>query len=665
MKVGELFAAFGIEVEQKSVQVVNQTFNKVKSSFTKILGALGIGLSLKNMNQIIEEFGQLKKSISSAIDGTEDLDTTMKSILDSANSARVSYTLMGKAVGDLMKASNGLFSADEAAKYEENVIKLLKGSGKADSEIQSIVGNLNTSFAQGKVEASTITNIIKASPQAAELLARKVGVAKDKLVEMAKNGKISLQHLKDAFIDSSEEINGFFNKSGMTISEALTVVKNKWSSWLAEADEQLGVTKTLSKMLLSFFEKVLGFLTKVKDAIVYLSGKLGGFENLLKLILITAGALFLVFNFTKIIGFVKTLLGLFNLGNLKLLAIAAVIVLLVLAIEDFITWINGGESVFGHLFGDWEPIGEGIKAFFSDVWDWCCKVFDKFAKGDWVGAMSDIGEAICTGWTNIFESIDALFGTHIADWMKQVQSACRQWGADIYAAFHQDELKEIEESGKYGSLDSEVLMQANAYMRAGMGSEEAFEKAKEEIVTSTEALAYWNAHFQDDAMKIQAESNKTEMMENGTLTINYYTNEELINMGMEEFIKDKVPSKAGMPSNVPQHAGGTNYTEDAFIAGEQGPELIVGAAGRKVFDAIQTGEVFRNLNSLASAQYASKPTTQMVTSNNTETTNITQNIEMNNTFNGDAAIQKEASSAMKRSADDITDTLARGLAYSR
>jgi len=48
-------------------------------------------------------------------------------------------------------------------------------------------------------------------------------------------------------------------------------------------------------------------------------------------------------------------------------------------------------------------------------------------------------------------------------------------------------------------------------------------------------------------------------------------------------------------NDIPMFAMGTNRTPDTFIAGEQGPELITGAAGRKVFTAAETGDIFKTL----------------------------------------------------------------------
>jgi hypothetical protein len=64
-------------------------------------------------------------------------------------------------------------------------------------------------------------------------------------------------------------------------------------------------------------------------------------------------------------------------------------------------------------------------------------------------------------------------------------------------------------------------------------------------------------------------------------------------------VPDWVPGLGGKGINIPlipEFAKGTNSTPDTFIAGEQGPELVTGAAGRRVFTAAQTGTIFNRLS---------------------------------------------------------------------
>jgi hypothetical protein len=66
---------------------------------------------------------------------------------------------------------------------------------------------------------------------------------------------------------------------------------------------------------------------------------------------------------------------------------------------------------------------------------------------------------------------------------------------------------------------------------------------------------------------------------------------------------DKFKTNIDSPSNyngiisrfsIPAHATGSNYAENAFIAGENGPELILGAEGAKVFTNSQTEKLLSN-----------------------------------------------------------------------
>lgn len=72
-------------------------------------------------------------------------------------------------------------------------------------------------------------------------------------------------------------------------------------------------------------------------------------------------------------------------------------------------------------------------------------------------------------------------------------------------------------------------------------------------------------------------------------------------------VPDWVPRIGGKGINIPkipEFAKGTNRTPSTFIAGENGPELITNAPGRKVFTAAQTGQIFNNMAGAANVDTA-------------------------------------------------------------
>ena len=78
-------------------------------------------------------------------------------------------------------------------------------------------------------------------------------------------------------------------------------------------------------------------------------------------------------------------------------------------------------------------------------------------------------------------------------------------------------------------------------------------------------------------------------------------------------IPDWIPGIGGVGINIPeipQFARGTERTPDTFIAGENGPELIAGAANKKIFTAMQTQKIFNSVIQRDNAPKTVAPTAQ-------------------------------------------------------
>lgn len=109
------------------------------------------------------------------------------------------------------------------------------------------------------------------------------------------------------------------------------------------------------------------------------------------------------------------------------------------------------------------------------------------------------------------------------------------------------------------------------------------------------------------------------------------------------------------------NATGTESSGDAFLAGEEGPEFIVGQRGKKVYNALATARIMNSLMALSRIPKAKTANTV----NNSSSKSIVQNIEFHQQFNGDRAGQRQSATAMDRAAKDVTGELARALAYTK
>lgn len=370
MTISEFVNKVGFKVKDEDVKKVNDSIQGIKNTATKLLGAIGIGFSLASINGLIEEFGRVNNQINSSIQGLGDQAAIQQKILDSAEKTRSSYSNTAQVISSLVKGNKKLFAdVNEAVKFNDSATMLFKTAGKTNEEIAGLMEAINKSFQKGYVDSETISQLLERSPEAVELLNKKLGTTSSKLEEMASSGAMSVADLKAAFIDNADAIEKSFANVDITISEAILNIRNKWGLWLAQTDKTLGITKTLAKAMVSAFNSVIAILNRVRTAIVWVSEKVGGAENLLKLLAITAGSIYVALNAGKIISFFKTLSLALGKVRLKTVAIIAVIVLVALLIEDLFNFMNGNNSLIGELLAKAGVDVEEFRSTLKGLWD--------------------------------------------------------------------------------------------------------------------------------------------------------------------------------------------------------------------------------------------------------------------------------------------------------
>lgn len=393
MTIRNIMIALGFEVDDNSVSKAEKTIDGIKSMAAKALGALGIAFSLTGLNEIAEEYGAINNQIRSATEGMGEQAEIQQKILKAANNSRTAYGDTAKFVGNLVQSSSDLFgSVDEAAQYAELTNKLFRSAGKSSEQVAEMQDALNQSFARGVVDTETMSRLLEESPEAIKLLEKEVGASKEQFEEMASAGQITVADLKNAIVNNADEINRSFNNVDMTVSDALLNIRNQWGVWVAKINDQYKITDRLSRLLVTIFGKLMNWLDKAVAFVDKLADKLGGFENLLKLIAIAAGSIWLGLNAGKIMGFLgkipgmlKGITSVLNPIHLKTMALVAVIALIALAIDDLIAFMNGDASIIGVFFEkmgiDSDAAREKIGAFINGAKELLGKLIDLLGKG--------------------------------------------------------------------------------------------------------------------------------------------------------------------------------------------------------------------------------------------------------------------------------------------
>ena len=779
MILAEFINRVGFKVNEQDVNKVNNTIKNIKSTATKLLGVIGIGISLSQLNAIAEEFNGINDKLNYALGYSEDMKDVQKDILAGANRCRVSYSNMVDTVVSLKQASSDIFPVEDAAVFVEYLNKLGKSAGYSDGEISSMQNSIQRVVAAGVMSGADITRMARQTPALVEKICEGLGVTREQLDAMADSGQVTAATIKQAIMNSADSIDASFDKLDYSLSDAMLNIRNQWGYFVDDLNASTGLTQTIAKALTSGFEKVMSVLTKVRNGVVWLVDKLGGMENVLKLVGIIAGATLAVMNFDKISKGVTSIVKLFtSLGKgvdatkLKILGIIAIVVVIALLIEDFINFMQGNDSVIGTLFEKAGIDADKARQTIIDVWNtvkgFLLQVWGviKKAASEIFGALSawwkENGESVKKSFTEIWNSIKnlcsavwnalktaaiAIFGALQKFWAK--------WGDKIIAAFKViwntltslikpflnaiagiiDFIANVFTGDWKGAWESVKKIAASIWEAIKAVFKGAWEYIKivwsvvseffqgvwDGIVSVFQGVVDWFAGIFNDAWEAikgvfatvgeffqgvwdtivelftsigtsisDAISGAVKGAINAVLSgaigiINGFIS--AINAAISVInaipgVEIKKIAKLEVPQLAKGGYVGPNKPQPVIIGDNRNEGEIVSPISKMRDTVISALRQFKQSNNgdgskigelkgfLSSAVQtlvkAAKPTGALQTLHG-ETSNrtINQTVTINNKFEGDKAIQRDASKAMDKSAKDVTSELARGLAYAK
>lgn len=354
---------------------VKNSIKRLRSFAIKTLGFIGIGFSFMTMTRLSEEFGGINDQIRDATRDMGDQQEIQQRILQAANDTRQSYAQMANTINRLAM-TNAFGDIEEAAQFATLMAKDFAAAGKSQYKSAYLTRYITMDLQKGSVSARTLSTALRDAPHIINRMAEYLDVSVENLQDMARSGELTADVLKSSFFDSSEDINARFAETDKTISDAMTNVRNTWGLFLAEMDDTLGISSMVARGIVRGFNQVMFVLRRVADMFSRIADRMGGVHNLMRLLAVAAGAIFIALKADAILKFIRKLgVGLKAINKkmifakLKVLAIVAVIILLALLIDDFLAFMRGDDSLLGELLEKFGVDAYAVREIIFDLWD--------------------------------------------------------------------------------------------------------------------------------------------------------------------------------------------------------------------------------------------------------------------------------------------------------
>lgn len=724
MTIRDIGILFGYKVDESSERKVEGSIKSLKSMASKVLGAVGITLSVAGIKSAIDGCVEVASSIEEMQNKFDVVFGDMRNEVDKW--AQEYSDAIGRNKNDiktyLADQQNLLvgfgMTRQAGAEMAEQMTSLALDLASFGNMDETASVNAMTKAVMGESEAAkTLGAVLNDSTraQAMAMLGLKGTYDKlDQLTKMQVNYQAILQQSPDAIGDCQRSLDSYES------------TKKRYIAKLKEIKTIVG------QFFLPTYQKILSIgakgLTMIRDwlqKLTDLTDKLGGSQRVLSVLAAAFTAMLVAMNLKKIgaaiTGFTK-LTRAIGLGHGKALAFFAVFLLLALVIEDFISFMRGDKSLLGtmleragvdceklrqNIVGVWTKIkqaigyiGEGIRnvvvPIFEGIRTAAAVAFEEIqqAVAKVAPGIAQFFKELSSGkvdkkkWTDIGESIgriavgvvaviaavkgiSAIFGviTTVISVVKAVISVIKLAFVVVKSI-----ITVIKVVGAVisvlASAFGPVILAIAAAIAIGVLLWKNWDKIREAAGNLLEGIKTTIGNVRDAIVTgIQAAidwitSLPAEALKWGSDII------DGIVSGIQSAVGRVGEAVKGVADKIKSFLG-FSEPEDGPLSDFHTymPDMIdlmasgITSGKKKVKDALEgmTGE----MSVIAKANVVSKATGRGATGGTTGGRTVTQNVNINNQFNGDRAGQQKSSEAMDKAAGDATGEMARALAFAK
>lgn len=202
--------------------------NGLHSKFTKIAATVGAVLGVKQIIGLSDEITQTTARLNMINDGLQTTEQLQNMIFQSAQRSRGSYADTADIVAKLgLRAGDAFASNAETIAFAENLNKMFVVAGASQQEMASASLQLTQALGSGVLRGEELNAVFEAAPNIVQTIADYLDVPIGQIRDMAAEGQITADIVKNAVLSATEEINQQFESMPMTFAQIWTMIKNE------------------------------------------------------------------------------------------------------------------------------------------------------------------------------------------------------------------------------------------------------------------------------------------------------------------------------------------------------------------------------------------------------------------------------------------------------
>ena len=217
--------------QQEFNNTVRQGTNAVDSMADKITGMVSAYVGIQSVGKLVDlsdEYTQTTARLNMINDGLQSTADLQDKIFASAQNSRAAYLQTADVVAKLaLRAGSVWESNEETIAFAETLNKAFVVAGASQEEMNSASLQLTQALGSGVLRGEELNAVFEAAPNIIQTIADYLGVGIGEIREMASEGQITADVVKNALLGSAEEIDAQFQSMPMTWEQVWTGAMNQ------------------------------------------------------------------------------------------------------------------------------------------------------------------------------------------------------------------------------------------------------------------------------------------------------------------------------------------------------------------------------------------------------------------------------------------------------
>lgn len=434
MNVETAAAATAVQMQELAGKMT-QTNSRGTSLLGTIRNLAGTFLGMQSVRWLVNTSDQLT-SINARLrlmtGSAEAAAAAQEEIYQAAMRSRGAYADMADFVSQLGTVAGKAFTGtDELVTFAEQIQKQMAISGASGASAQAALVQLTQGLASGTLRGDELNSVLEQTPMIAQTIAEYMGVTTGEMRELASEGKVTAEVVKNAMLGAAEETNAQFEQMPMTWAQVWTMFQNvaiqaldpvlDAISWLANNIDLVGPIVLGLGAAFGVFLLAANWTNICTAATTALTTA----QEMLRTVMATTWGLPLII-IALVIGAIYAVTAAVNHFAGTSVSATGIIAGAVLTVAATI-----GNTVIGLLNGIIQAVWSIFVTPFLGIIEWVLNVtnggFDSFGGavanliGNIISWFLDLGKVV----TKI---IDAIFGTNWTAGLTSLQDSVLKWG---------------------------------------------------------------------------------------------------------------------------------------------------------------------------------------------------------------------------------------------